>query len=109
MSSAGGGAGNPRLFGWLRTDESGKFTIATIMPVRYPDSTVRRHIHYRVWADGYPMFESECFFESDPNLTEKARRDAPRRGFPIVVLTKNETGRLAGPLVVRVPAAAKEK
>ncbi len=107
--SAGGGAGNPRIFGWLRTDANGKFSIDTIMPVRYPDSTVPRHIHYRVWAKGHPMLESECFFDSDPNLTEKTRRDAPKRGFPIVVLAKNEEGRLAGPLVVRVPGAAADK
>lgn len=100
---AGGGAGNPRLFGWLRTGSEGRFTVSTILPERYPNSSVPRHVHYRVWMDGYPMLESECFFDSDPNLTAATRAGAPRRNFPIVKLTLDEELRSVAELIVRVP------
>lgn len=100
---AGGGAGNPRLFGYLRTDDDGRFTVDTIMPERYPQSSVPRHVHYHVWAEGYPKLVSECFFDSDPNLTDRTRRSAPASNFPIVVLESDDQGRAIGKLLVRVP------
>ncbi len=100
---AGGGAGNPRLFGYLRTDAEGRFTVDTIMPERYPNSTVPRHVHYRVWAEGYPEHVSECFFDADPNLSEKTRKSAPERNFPIVELERDSELRDVGKLTVRVP------
>jgi Dioxygenase len=106
---AGGGAGNPRLWAYLRTDEAGRFTVDTIMPERYPNSSVPRHVHYRVWADGYQEFASECFFDSDPNLSEKTRESAPGRNFPIVALRKDGAARVVGALTVRMPNTKKQK
>ncbi len=100
---AGGGAGNPRLFGYLRADAEGRFTVDTIMPERYPNSSVPRHVHYRVWAEGYPVLVSECFFDADPNLSERTRRTAPERNFPIVKLERDDEVRAVGQLTVRVP------
>jgi len=100
---AGGGAGNPRLCGYLRTDVDGRFRVDTIMPERYPNSKVPRHVHYRVWVEGRPMFQSECYFDSDPNLTERIRKDAPSHNFPIVKLEKGADYRRVGKLEVRVP------
>lgn len=101
--AAGGGAGNPRLWGYLRTDAEGCFTVDTIMPERYPNSSVPRHVHYRVWAEGYPRLDSECFFDADPNLSEKTRKSAPERNFPIVSLKHDGELRAVGELTVRVP------
>ena len=100
---AGGGAGNPRLWGYLRTDAEGRFTVDTIMPERYTNSGVPRHVHYRVWAEGYPQLKSECFFDSDPLLSEKTRKSAPKRNFPIVKLKRDADRRMVGELTVRVP------
>lgn len=100
---AGGGAGNPRLFGYLRADGEGRFTVDTIMPERYPNSSVPRHVHYRVWAANHPVLESECFFDSDPNLSQSARQSAPQRNFPIVTLRLGDDKRWVGALSVRVP------
>lgn len=100
---AGGGAGNPRMWGFLRTDDKGGFTINTIMPERYTNSSVPRHVHYKVWAEGYPNFASECFFDSDPNLSERTRKSAPGRNFPIVKLQQTEDHRSVAELIVRVP------
>ena len=101
--TAGGGAGNPRLFGYLRADTEGRFTVDTIMPERYPNSSVPRHVHYHVWAKNHPLLKSECFFDSDPNLTERTRKSAPSRNFPIVKLERDEDLRQVGKLTVRVP------
>jgi protocatechuate 3,4-dioxygenase beta subunit len=100
---AGGGAGNPRLWAYLRTDNDGKFTVDTIMPERYQNSSVPRHVHYRVWAEGYADFASECFFDADPLLSDKTRKAAPGRNFPIVRLKKDSEARAVGALTVRVP------
>ena len=100
---AGGGAGNPRLFGYLRTDAKGQFTVDTIMPERYPNSTVPRHVHYRVWATGYPVLQSQCYFDSDKNLNEQTRKNAPAHNFPIVKLERDRERRMSGRLTVRVP------
>ncbi|MAG56337.1 MAG: hypothetical protein CMJ83_08615 [Planctomycetes bacterium] len=104
---AGGGAGNPRLWGYLRTNAEGRFELDTIMPERYPNSSIPRHVHYHVWADGHPELASECFFDSDPNLDDRTRKSAPERNFPIVTLKRDDDGRMAGSLTVRVPAKKK--
>lgn len=100
---AGGGAGNPRLWCYLRADAEGRFTVDTIMPERYPNSTVPRHVHYRVWAEGYPVLQSECFFAADPNLDERTRKRAPERNMPIVKLERDSALRDVGRLIVRLP------
>ena len=100
---AGGGAGNPRLWGFLRTNTKGGFTINTIMPERYTNSSIPRHVHYKAWADGYPDLTSECFFDSDPNLDEGTRKSAPSRNFPIVKLEQTDDLRSVAKLVVRMP------
>ena len=99
---AGGGAGNPRLWGFLRADAEGRFIVDTIMPERYSNSSVPRHVHYKVWAKGYPEFVSECFFDSDPNLDAAARKSAPEKGFPIVKLEHDAELRSVAALTVRV-------
>jgi protocatechuate 3,4-dioxygenase beta subunit len=106
---AGGGAGNPRLWGFLRSDAQGHFTVHTVMPERYTNSSVPRHIHYKVWADGYQNLVSECFFDSDPNLDESTRKSAPDRNFPIVKLKQTADHRSGAELVVRVPGSERPK
>lgn len=100
---AGGGAGNPRLRAFLRTDSKGRFVVDTIMPERYPNSSVPRHVHYDVRAKGYPQLVSECFFDGDPNLSAETRANAPGNNFPIVELTAGKDGRTVGELTIRVP------
>lgn len=100
---AGGGAGNPRLWGFVRADAEGRFTVDTIMPERYANASVPRHVHYHVWAKGRTKLDSECFFDADPLLTEKTRASAPKRNFPIVKLKRDAEQRLVGELIVRVP------
>ena len=100
---AGGGAGNPRLWGYVRSDAEGRFTVDTIMPERYTNSSVPRHVHYHVWVGNRPRYASECFFDSDPLLSDRTRKSAPGRNFPIVKLNRTDDRRHVGTLTVRVP------
>ena len=98
---AGGGAGNPRIFGYVRTGDDGRFVVDTVMPNRYPDSAVPRHIHYVVEAEGKAALTAECFFDADPLLTDKTRASAPKRNFPIVKFATDGEHRRTGDLVIR--------
>lgn len=100
---AGQGAGNPRLWGFARSDDEGRFIVDTIMPERYVGASVPRHVHYRVWAEKRAVMDSECFFDEDPLLSASARARAPQRNFPIVKLARDDAGRQVGELIVRVP------
>ena len=100
---AGQGAGNPRLWGFARADKEGRFVLDTIMPERYANASVPRHIHYNVWAEGYAAMNSECFFDDDPLLSDSTRRSAPKHNFPIVKLALDKDARMSGELVIRVP------
>ena len=100
---AGQGAGNPRLWGFARTDAEGRFVLDTVMPERYANASVPRHIHYNVWVEGRALMRSECFFDDDPLLSEATRKSAPKRNFPIVKLALDEEARRSGKLVIHLP------
>jgi len=101
---AGGGAGNPRLFAFVVGDADGAFTVDTILPERYPDTTIPRHVHYEVTAEGRAPFTGQCYFAEDPNLGDSARRAAEERGTPVVAFERGAEMRSVGQLEIRVPA-----
>ena len=56
----------PRLYGWMKTDVSGRFEMLTIKPGRYPGMKVPAHIHFSFWGGGYPpQWSEELRFEGD--------------------------------------------
>jgi protocatechuate 3,4-dioxygenase beta subunit len=70
---------NPRLKGYLRTDDQGRYQVRTIRPGPYPNSGPPAHIHYEVTsASGVQRFE--LVFEGDQRLTDAIRRDAAAHG-----------------------------
>ena len=70
---------NPRLKGYLRTDDQGRYQLRTIRPGPYPNSGPPAHIHYEVTsATGVQRFE--LVFEGDARLTEAIRREAAAHG-----------------------------
>jgi protocatechuate 3,4-dioxygenase beta subunit len=77
-----------RLFGYLRTDESGRFELKTIRPVGYPDSDLPAHIHIEVRRDDDPQVNltTEIQFDDDPRLTPAMRARSRREGFVIGVV-----------------------
>jgi protocatechuate 3,4-dioxygenase beta subunit len=60
----------PRLYGWMKTDDVGRFELLTIKPGRYPGMQVPAHIHFTLWGGGYPpRWVDELRFEGDSYLT----------------------------------------
>lgn len=85
---------NPRLRGYMRTDEQGRYEYATIKPASYPNSTIPAHIHYVVNATGYKERIFEIVFEGDKFITDRIRSDAAREdsGYSIRLLERDKQG-----------------
>jgi protocatechuate 3,4-dioxygenase beta subunit len=87
----------PRLYGWMRTNEAGRFELHTIYPGSYPGMRVPRHVHFCLWGAGYPLqWVEELRFEGDPYLTQSMITEDERRGeFPTIQrLTRDGNGTL---------------
>lgn len=73
-----------RLFGYVRTNEKGEFTIHTIKPRGYPGSEANAHIHLQFWdKDGNEIrgTPGEFLFEDDPRMNAARKREAMNIGF----------------------------
>jgi protocatechuate 3,4-dioxygenase beta subunit len=59
---------NPRLFGYMRTDEHGRYAFRTIRPGAYPDQRepVEQHIHMILVAEQCKDLETRIGFADDP-------------------------------------------
>jgi protocatechuate 3,4-dioxygenase beta subunit len=57
-----------RLFGYVRTDNNGKFELHTVKPSGYPQSDLPAHIHVHVMAEGYHSYITEFLFQDDERL-----------------------------------------
>ncbi|MBS1791134.1 MAG: hypothetical protein JST85_25710 [Acidobacteria bacterium] len=85
---------NPRLRGYMRTDEQGRYEFATIRPGWYPNNTIPAHIHYVVNAPGYKERIFEIVFEGDKFITDRIRADAAQTesAFAICSLERDKQG-----------------
>ena len=78
----------PRIRGYARTDDEGRFELRTIRPASYPGTRVQQHIHFHLAPPGDEGHETvgEIVFDDDPRLSERQRSDpafvvcAPRPG-----------------------------
>lgn len=70
-----------RLFGYLKTDSNGYFSLETIHPESYPDSSLPQHIHCEIVASDGNVLITELLFRDDPKLTFEAKAQALREGF----------------------------
>jgi protocatechuate 3,4-dioxygenase beta subunit len=75
----------PRLRGWMRTDENGRYEFLTIRPAPYPNRTEPAHIHTQIWGEGVPTHSNVVLLFADDSLikpSERAESDALGRfGF----------------------------
>jgi len=85
---------NPRLRGYMRTDEQGRYEFATIKPAPYPGNTIPAHIHYVVMAPGYKERIFEIVFDGDRLINDRIRADAAQEesGFSIRPLERDKQG-----------------
>lgn len=81
-----------RLFGYVKTDVTGKFELHTIKPSGYPRSDLPAHIHVHVWATGYADFVNEFLFDDDERLLGEIREQAVRNKFMIAKPEKAGAG-----------------
>jgi protocatechuate 3,4-dioxygenase beta subunit len=77
-----------RLFGYVKTDELGKFELHTIKPSGYPRSDLPAHIHVHFEREGYRDHVTEFLFDDDPRLVGSIRDQAIRSRFPIALPEK---------------------
>ena len=101
---AEGGSDNPRLFGFVRTADDGRFRVHTVVPASYPDTRVARHVHYVVRAPERAARVAEFLFADDPLLDAETRAMAQREGFPIVSPEEGPEGGLTCEVVVEAGA-----
>ena len=72
-----------RLRGWLKTDESGCYSIYTIRPASYPDRSEPEHVHFTVLEPGKtPYYIDDVLFTDDPLVTDEVRASQKQRGGP---------------------------
>ena len=74
------------LFGYVKTDSSGKFKIKTVRPNSYPRSDLAAHIHIQMWKeDGALLFGApgELQFDDDIRMTAQRRKKSLSEGFLI--------------------------
>jgi protocatechuate 3,4-dioxygenase beta subunit len=79
-----------RLFGYVRADAAGQFTLNTIRPGGYPRSTVPEHIHVHIDLGKQSLFVGGVVFDDDVRLTKEMREQNPR---DLVVKVEKEGGK----------------
>ncbi|MEP7374797.1 MAG: hypothetical protein ABI675_15480 [Chitinophagaceae bacterium] len=83
----GGNSGDQRharIFGYVKTDASGKFEIHTVKPSGYPQSDLPAHIHVEVHdLPSYQPIVTEFLFDDDERLVGTIRANAQQSLFMI--------------------------
>ncbi|GAB3227349.1 intradiol ring-cleavage dioxygenase [Algoriphagus aestuariicola] len=69
------------LRGWIKTDQSGRYTFYTFRPAAYPDRSEPEHIHLTVKEPGKnEYYLDDYLFEDDAILTDQKRKLLGNRG-----------------------------
>ena len=103
-SPGGQNESNPRLRGWILTNDSGAYRIETIRPAPYPHQNIPAHIHYIVTAEGHEEERIELRFEDDPKVSsrERERSKAARQFGWVKPVVFDESGALKVEFNIRV-------
>ncbi|MFN3996820.1 intradiol ring-cleavage dioxygenase [Algoriphagus sp.] len=81
------------LRGWIKTDQSGRYTFYTFRPAAYPDLAEPEHIHLTVKEpDKNEYYLDDYLFENDPILNQERRRRLTNRGGSGIGNPKLENG-----------------
>ncbi len=79
---------DPRLFGFLRTDNLGNYELKTVRPASYPKQyngrTIPQHIHFRIIAEGFSERNIQMVFEDDPAMSPYWKEWAKNLNYPVV-------------------------
>ena len=89
----GSGNRNPRLKGWMRTNDEGRYEFESIRPAPYPQGSIPAHVHYVVTRPDEREQSFELVFEGDPLVSDRVRDRAKEGGFWIVsAIERNDEG-----------------
>lgn len=93
--------GDPRLFGFIKTDNLGNYNFQTVRPASYPNKyngrTIPQHIHINTSATGYTTQAVQMAFDDDPQMSDVYWRNwAKEQHYPVVKLKKEKDGRFYG-------------
>ncbi len=84
VSGNSGDQRHARLFGYAKTDASGKFEIHTVKPSGYPQSDLPAHVHVEVHQhESYATKITEFLFDDDERLVGQIRSNSQGEGFII--------------------------
>jgi protocatechuate 3,4-dioxygenase beta subunit len=85
---------DPRVFGFVKSDASGKFKVSTIRPSNYPTRyegrLIPEHIHFNFSAVGYENKNIQLVFSDDEAIDEHWTTWAKQLDFPMVTLDHNK-------------------
>ncbi len=87
---------NARLFGYMKTDDEGRYEFRTIRPGGYAGAPIPQHIHMLVTAPGYRAHKCQAtcqlVFEDDPRMIAEWRAWARQGGDPVLKVTRDKEG-----------------
>jgi protocatechuate 3,4-dioxygenase beta subunit len=89
---------NARLFGFLKTDNSGHYEFETIRPGAYPTQLqdesrrIPQHIHFQVTSPGFQFRNFQMVFQDDPRLTAYWHEWARKGNNQVVPVTRDRAG-----------------
>jgi protocatechuate 3,4-dioxygenase beta subunit len=79
--------------GWIKTDNTGKYTFYTFRPAAYPNGIEPEHMHITVKEPNKnEYYIDEFVFDDDPMLTQKERNELDNRGGSGIVQPILEDG-----------------
>lgn len=96
------GENNPRLRGWVKTDQQGRFEFTTIKPAPYPHRNVPAHIHVQAWGAGYPRQWFDVEFKGDPLLPKQHFTDNTADFLYLIPLQSDKKGVLRGSVTIQM-------
>ena len=91
-NAQGWGSRHGKHRAWVKTDQSGEYTIYTFRPARYPNSNAMEHIHITVKEPGKTAYYiDDILFTDDEALTETHKARLSKRGGSGLVTPKRKT------------------
>jgi len=83
--------------GWVKTDDTGKYTFYTFRPAAYPNGVESEHIHITVKEPSInEYYIDEFVFDDDPLLTQEERGELKKRCGSGIIMPTLKDGILTG-------------
>lgn len=95
---------DPRLHGWLKTDDRGRYSFRTIRPGPYPHTRIPEHIHANYWSAVCPEhWIDDYFFGDDTLLSAQMRATATTPFSQVVKIDRDREGVWRAARDIRLP------